>query len=242
MLKRSRNVAKAQGKETTRCLKGGTSGKIADAQACLGDDDKDKVGRAAFKVFSFDEKKCQTLADEPTFGFEGTEVLNQIAAGGMFGLASFLLGNDLNAVLSTEKADTSCQLEVVKRANKVVDVTRAAAAKASKNILKGKGAPAPNTPAALGDQVRAALDADNKIAKAGDQLAAKVGKKCEGTPTALATLFPASCDTATTAAELATCVETTARCGGCVQAAGSLRVFLSCDMFDNGVADLSCQP
>lgn len=254
LAKGGRKVAKSQGKDAVACLaayargrteKLGLPGQTQTAQACLGNDLKSRVLKAATKTLLKDAKKCLARPDQmPDYAYLGGDAVNAAATDERVGLSSDVFGPDLDAALATDAVDAAgadCQSDVSRAATKVHDAAVKVAFKAEKQGLAGAGGlPVVTSAAELATALENALAADTrgKIAKAKAKLLSRVAKRCTATGGSLASLFP-GCAPADVNA-LAACAGASAVCRACRTVETSDGLDLDCDLLDDGLVNTSC--
>jgi hypothetical protein len=235
-------VAKTQGKEHLACVKGAGKGTVADAQACLTADVKGKVAKAKGKTSAAATKSC-TVA--PSFGFTGAAAVNTAAQDADVDLVADVYGANLTSAIiscTTNKAGCGCQQKISKSVESLAAVKFATFVACKKAALKA-GA---NSSQALKDCVEnaatagsIAADTKGKIAKSVSNLNAAIVKSCQ-TPAVTAGAFPGKC-TGLDGALLGTCLDTQVECRVCTAINEMDGLFVNCDLFDNGIADASCE-
>ena len=235
MLKAGATIAKAQARETSLCLKQRAKGALTaeEATACLLADAKGRVAKAQARA---DALEATTCAAPPSFAYTGAAVTGEAAQGETFGLAHEIYGADPGAaaVLRTEDpAGAACQGAVQKAIDKVQVIEQKAYAKCRKVGLRaGTVFDAASLRSCL-DEV--AADPSGKSAKARAGVANAVAKKCGGSD--LDALFPGACSGSP---DHANCLADRASCRTCLFLSDADALDADCDVFDDGVANLSC--
>jgi hypothetical protein len=229
-------VAGAQDKAIQRCLKSSAS-KGESATACL-----------ALPGRGMDKARAKTRADEdrlcsempPDFGPLDADVVNDAAEETERATLPELFGADLDAALVRQADDRSaakCQQAVVKAVYKCQGAQIEAFNGCKETALKRGGATSPEVLArCLG------VDADGKVAKECDPLSGPLATKvlprtCGGVD--LLAAFP-GCGTADPGG-LASCLDEAVACGVCLGLSEADGLGADCDLFDDGVANASCQ-
>jgi len=229
-------VARAQDQTVGRCIRA-FARNGASADACLGAV-APKVARARAKTDSAQAKKC--TGTPMGFGPADSGIVNDAASAAGLGVISAVFGSPLDAALVTVAADPTgarCQSSLAKEGGKCLATRIKEFNRCKKKGLKGgtvvEGA---DLAACLGS------DPKGKIARACDEttgkLATKILPKACGTVD-LARSFPGCA--VTTQNELATCVETSARCEACTALTNADGFSQDCDLFDDGVTNASCR-
>jgi hypothetical protein len=253
MNRASVSVGKAQGRESSKCVKlaaRGATDKLGippqtqTAQACLTNDVKGRVQRKVNRLADRDASKCLAEPQQlPDFGYVGT--LGAVAAVLVesLGLTAELFGSDLDAALvlkDQDKVGAKCQEIAHRWTYKVFDTVTKEVEKSVNDFLRGKTLPHADSTPTLSSAARNVMEADPKgrIARAERRLADKIERVCQGDLTGL---FPGTCSGgAGTALDLAECANEAARCRSCKAAEGFGALTLDCEEFDNGLADSSC--
>jgi len=223
-------VSKSESKLAQKCMKDAANGKLTGtADACVADDEKGKVAKS----------KGKTLADEASKCGEGTGFVSatgaQINQSGEFqtlALTNDLLGATIDTSVQVDKNDAKCQQKVQKALDKVLATKLKSYGKCLKAAL------AAATDITSLNNCLTGLAADEKVLKAISKLGDARSKSCAGL--ALSTIFPGSCSSAPTEPEFDDCVDALAECRACTLLGGANGLTVDCDLFDNGVADLSC--
>ena len=238
------NVAKAQGKENARCLKDAGNAKIppATAQSCLTADANGKVQKKKDKTTALDAATCNP---PPGFGYAGATSVNTADVQGEVDLAADVFGSDLGAAVipcATNKPGCKCQQKVLGAVEKLVDVKFGLFVKCKKAALKAGANAAAALEACVNDAGTPgsiAADTNGKVAKAVGKLSDAITKKCD-TPGVTAGSFPGNCSAALNAATLGPCLDTEVECRACQMINQSDSLGVDCDLFDDGIANSSC--
>jgi hypothetical protein len=208
MNKNLQKVAATAGKEASACVKNATKGKESDPYGCLSADAKGKVAKAMGKTGPAYTKNC--TVEVPAFGVTDPNTVNQVAQEKEFDLVARIFGHDLAEALAdpANKNDGKCQQTAIKDAAKCQDTYMKTFNGEKKSALKaGSVSDASGLAALLGN------DPKGKIGKACGKIATDIGKKCGGTESVLSDLFP-GCGT-DDQGELASCLESAAKCTAC---------------------------
>jgi cysteine-rich repeat protein len=238
--KQAAKIAKTQNKESTKCLKDKSKGKVADFDACLIGDLKGKVQKAKDKAAAGQGKKCNQ-ADLPTFGFINDIAGVQASAmNGPIALANVLFGNPGDGAIApkSDKVGSKCQGIVLKSATKVYDTIWSELNKSKKQAIKGtKNVTAATNDGELTAALRGTFTTSKKLPKAVQKLNDKPPKKCEGGDPA--TLFPGACTNAQIG-DVLTCVTQQTACLACTSYNEVDDVSIDCDQVDDGLMNASC--
>ncbi len=226
--KLSKTVSKLQQK----CLKDAANGKLTGTtDACISDDEKGKVAKT----------EARTLSDETKHCFDGTGFVtatgaqtNLSAKNQTDQLGRDLLGSTLHDAVQVDKSNAKCQQKVQKALDKVLATKLKSYTKCAKNVARDEL----TINLAPFENCLLALPLDAKVVKAITKLTDARAKTCDTLP--LNTIFPGNCAAAGTPALFDTCIDTAAECRACTTIAGMNGLATDCDLFDNGVADLSC--
>jgi hypothetical protein len=235
-------VNKAQNRESLRCWKLCQKGKEPSAEACWLSDPRQKVSKAAEKVFDREPGLCGGITPPP---FAYTSAFIVVAAGreqSLFFLQDLYgVAPDSAAGLGAGDRDVArCQQEAIKRGHKVEETLLKTANKTKKRYLKGsRQVPPVSDASSLATMITSMILGDGKLEKQGQKLEDRVEKRCSvlGAST-LQGAFP-GCDVATTS-ELAGCVLAAARCRGCWKLNLMDDLTLDCDLLDDFQANTSC--
>lgn len=224
-------VSKFEGKLAEKCMKDGASGKLSGtADECIAADGNLKVAKSKGKTLSDEAGKCP----------EGTGFVTmsgvQVNASSQFQTLAMLhglLGSNLEDALQLAESSSKCQQSVQRAMGKVL----AAKLKSYGKCLKGVADSAVDI-----SSLNACLEAtasDSKVLKAVGKLATARDRSCS--PSALSAIFPGSCSGAATPIAFDACADALAECRACTILGGTNGLSVDCDLFDNGVADLSCE-
>ena len=225
-------VARTQGKENVACLKG------AGTQVCLTADAKSKVSKAKSKTTADASKSCGTV---PSFGYTSAAIINGAAAQGEVDLTADVFGPDLGLAVigcTSNKAGCACQQKILKTVEQLASVKLAAFVKCKKAVLAAGATSAESLRKCVSDDGQPgsiADDVNGKIAKTVDALNAAITKSCNPPGSA----FPGTC-TGLSGSTLGACLDRQVECRVCQIINEMDGIFVNCDLFDNGVADLSC--
>jgi Trypsin/Bacterial pre-peptidase C-terminal domain len=249
-------VTRAQAGGVDACLRAFARGRTAKlgrgaqtrtADACLGNDVSGRVSRALERTLGRDERRCQARPEQlPDFAYRGAGPVNGAARGQATALTEDLFGPSLDPTLVERSAApraAACQEAVAKGAGGVVEAATRLSAGALRDALRGRG---PAAPAASSAGVEAAIlsafaaDGGSRLTRARERLQRRVGGRCAATESPLATLFPGVCGTVTSSAELADCADRVALCRACQAQNAMAGLALDCDLFDDGLPDLTC--
>ena len=243
MNKDGQKVDNKQLKDNETCLKLHQKGKLvpASVEECVLGDYKGKVAKAEEKTVKDDAKLCVPLNPQPPFAYTGAATVNGAAVLGPQRLLDDIFGRPLdNSVLITKadnKETAACQLEMLKRADKLEDTILKEVVKAKKTTIKD---PAVNTEEELETALGRALSSSKKITNTKQQLRDKVSKKCVNlAPAAVPATFPGEC----TGLDLDTveeCVIAAATCVACKKINIFDALEINCDLLDNQADDGSC--
>lgn len=235
-------VNKVQNKESVWCWKRFQAGKELSASGCWLSDPRQKVAKAAQKVFDKHQKACSDITMPP---FAYTSAFVVVAAGrdqSLYFLEDVYGGSpDTPASLGASlKEIGKCQGEALKRGHKLEESLLKTGNKTKKTYLKGTRQMPPVTDAtSLSSLIGGVMLFDPKLDKLGAKLEQGIGKRCGALdPSALQSAFP-GCN-ATTASGLAACVRASARCRGCWKLNEMDDLTVSCDQVDDGISNTSC--
>lgn len=259
-------VLKEQGKNNRTCLRDagrgltfklGNPGQEQTAQACLTNDVRGKIAKKAAKVDDKDATRCLAEpAQMPAFGYTGASAVNGAAAAASIAVVADLFGADLDAAVIPRDDDTGekdaadCQYEVLRRTNDLLDEHWKELVRHKKDVLKGKKRLTGSDPERavtndleLARELEAIIVADSKgkLQKSLDKLTDRVTDKCADATTPIATMFPGTCASEGSLADLASCAGRSAATRFFESVAAFDALALDCDFLDDGAANGSCE-
>jgi acetyl esterase/lipase len=267
--KRSAAIAKEQGKVSVSCVQHwarqkleriALDGQDASPQACLTNDVRKRVGKRIAQLAGKELDRCTDPL--PEFAYATGAASGSAARDSALALIADILGPDLDLTVVVADPDlggdpkgSRCQIEAMKRTQRVYDNLWRFALKAKKKALDGKDrltggdleAPVGST-LELQAEVLAFLATNKRavIAAGRDEarLRVRVQNRCNAAAdpptTPMADLLPGKCGGAADWDTLSTCLIERARCRFCEASHAVDGASLNCDGFDNGVVDLSC--
>jgi hypothetical protein len=245
MNKSGANVNKTQLKQNERCMMDFQREKLIPPMtfdSCMAADRKDKVLRAWRKTLMREDAKCASLDVPPHFAYTDSGTVNGAAENGGQALAHTIFGwSVLDADLATmaDSRDTArCQLEMLKRANKLENTILKEVNKAKKRALKDE---AVGNNATLEARLQTVFSSNRKINRTQKTLERGVDRKCDALRAHPDEIFPGKCSEGDpNLGELEACVIAAARCEACsmINAFDDLR--LDCDQADDQTANESC--
>jgi cysteine-rich repeat protein len=222
------------GKLATTCVTAASKGNEPDPDACLANDEKGTVAKAAAKLAGDDAKKCASGA---AFGYTSAATAAASSDAGMRALVHDVYGPTLTGVIGTAGVG-KCQVAVLSSLQKILKAKTNLFLTCKKNGLKGK----PQLFQSSGDLESCfdplIDDTAGMIAKAVTSLQETVEKKCAAVP--FASGFPGTCAGAGDAAALAACIDRRVECRTCQVFNGVDGLARSCDLVDDGTANASC--
>jgi len=237
-------VAKAQGKDICKCIKGGAQGKLAplNIEQCTTADTDGKVEKAKGKTISKEFPDC---APAPPFGATDSATVNQVAVDKELLLIHEIFGSDLDTaiILKADNPDGhKCQIDIAKATKKCQDTKLKEFNSCKKNALKGKnGDPVESGPdlqqRCLEDPTSGRIpDPKGKIqSTCGTKLDARISKSCSGVDQA--TAFAGACFNAP---DLGVCLDRLVECQVCLGLNIADGLVRNCDLFDDGSVNQSC--
>jgi hypothetical protein len=235
-------VAKAQGREHLGCVRSAGKGTlVGPAQACLTADAKGKVAKASAKTVTAETKSCGTA---PDYGYVGATAVNAAAKQADLDLVADVYGADLGAAViacATNGVGCTCQQKVSKGVEALAAVKLATFVACKRAALRAGATSAAALAACVGDggtSASIAADKKGKIAKLLAKLSATVTNGCGGTG-ATSGAYPGACGAATGPA-LAACLDRQVECRVCQAINESDGLAVSCDLFDDGLANATC--
>jgi hypothetical protein len=247
MNKNGERVNKAQLRENERCLKDFQREKLSASMtfdACTTADRKDKVLRAEDKTSTREGKKCAPPDALPPFAYTGSATVNPAAIDGALALTYEIFGSPpvLDANLATRAADketAKCQLEMLKRADRLENTVLKEVNKAKKKALKDESV---NRAAALEARLQAVFSSNKRINSARDRLVKGVDRKCADLQAPPDAIFPGyDCAKLNpNLSEVEACVIAASRCEACVKINTFDALSLDCDLVDDLNTNGSC--
>jgi hypothetical protein len=246
MNKNGEKVNRAQLKEIERCLNDFQREKLVASMtfdSCMTADRKDRVQRAADRTATRDGKKCAPPLAPPPFAYTDSATVNAAAVDGALWLTYEIFGGPpvLDADLATRannKDAAKCQLEMLKRADKLENTVLKEVIKAKKKALKDETV---DSGAALEAKLQTVFSSNKRINRTEDRLMRGVDRKCAALPAAPDTLFPGACGSGDpNLNEVETCVIAAARCEACLKINAFDGLNLNCDQADDQAANGSC--
>jgi len=246
MNKNGEKVNKAQLRENERCLSDFQREKLVAPMtfdACMTADRRGKMQRAWERTAMRESRKCVSLYVPPPFAYTDSATVNAAAVDGALALASKIFGGppvlDANLVTSADDKETAkCQLEMLKRADKLENSVLKEVIKAKKKALKDETV---NSGAALGAKLWAVFSSNDKINSAQRMLLNGVDRKCAALPTPPDAIFAGECsEGGPSLSEVEACVIAAARCEACVTINAFDDLNLNCDRADDQDVNGSC--
>jgi hypothetical protein len=250
LYKAGAKLTKAQGKTNSSCVqydqklqtgKLGNPGQELTTDACLTNDPKGKLAKAAAKVADVD---CSSA---PTFGSAGANRVAGASSSQSRAVLRDVFGPNLNDIVLYapaygDDAGAACHTTIVKDVAALNNALWSVMAAAAKDALSGKNGPAAASATDLASAISAALEADaaGKIASSVTTLGDDMVATCEAATKPIFQLFRGSCAGAADGAELATCALHATRCRFCRGTKGATDLPFDCDTFDDGAANDSC--
>ncbi len=247
MNKSGLRVNKAQLKENEWCLNNYQSEKLdppATFDQCLTQDRRGKVQKAKAKTEAGEAEKCDPLNPPPAFAYTDAATVNAAAIDAGLGINYVIFGgppvSDSDLFTKAESRLTAkCQLEMLKRADRLESAVFTQIYKAKKKALRDESV---DSKVALEAKLGSVLSSNSKINKAEERLVNGVHKRCDflGRPTGK--IFPGSCGAGNPSlSEVEDCVIAAARCEACLKINAFDDLDLDCDQADNQLLDSSCQ-
>jgi len=235
-------VNRTQNRESQRCWGLFQKGKEPSAQSCWLSDPRQKVMKAAEKVFDTEQKLCLGISP-PSFAFAGAVVVTMAGREQslLFLTDLFASAPDAVAALGVGNPDIGrCQLEAVKAGHQLEEALLKSANGAKKMYLKGTAqVPAATDAPTLASMITSSVLGDQKLAQRQQKLGERILSRCEALGSSdFPAAFPACF--ATSASALGGCVAKAARCRGCNKVAQMDELPIDCDMIDDLAVNSSC--
>ena len=229
-------VVQAQQARIAGCLKLAATGKLPagqTAEQCLSADVRGRVAKAIAKTVEAEGKLCGRA---PSFGFGGAAALNAAAVNDGRDLEQVLFGPDLSPVAisrATDRLGAGCQAKVTKAVQQLLLTELGVYHGCKQKGLKGGQITSSPTLDACLDAITD--DVKEKIGKAVEKLGKIVADKCQGVT--LGSAFPGAC---AGAPDLGACLAVRSRCETCQTVLAADALSRSCDVFDDGIVNGSC--
>ncbi len=247
-------LAKARGKQICSCIKDGTKGALQGTiEDCLDDDPKLKLSKLEGKLSNGFAKKCvgqdkDGVGRFPPFG-STTELLAEATIIAEYdakelGLIHDVFGPDLDLAIAdetTQPEEAKCQVKLAKAVKKCQDTKLAVFNKCKKDGLKGKPGltfvEAADVEACMGQDPK--LKVDRACSPATGKIFKAIDKTCDGVASLSATVAGCGSDDP---AVVSACLNRLVECRVCLALNAVDGLSRDCDDFDDGLANLSCQP
>jgi hypothetical protein len=248
MNKNGAKVNKVQLRENERCLRDFQREKLSASMtsfdACTTADRKGKVRKAEQRTAKREAKKCGPPNAIPPFAYTNSPTVNAAAIDGALALTYEIFGSPpvLDANLATKAADketAKCQLEMLKRADKIENTVLREVNKAKKKALKDENV---DSAAALEVRLQAVFSSNRRINSARDRLVKRVNRKCADLQAPPDAIFPGyDCATPNpNLSQVEACVIAASRCEACVKINTFDALGLNCDQADDLNTNGSC--
>jgi hypothetical protein len=244
MNKNGEKVNKAQLKENERCLRTFQTDKLVAPtfDVCTTADEKGRVDRAEERTETREAKKC--VSPLPPFAYTDSATVNEAAVDGALALTYAIFGGppvlDANLVTRAENRETAkCQLEMLKRADKLENIVLKEVNKAKKKAIKDESV---DSAAALEAELWAVFSSNKRIQRTEDRLVRVVDRKCAVLQVPPSTVFPGACEERKNPnlREVEVCVIAAARCEACLKINDFDDLNMDCDLADDQVSNDSC--
>jgi hypothetical protein len=249
MSKNGERVNRMQLKENERCLidfqRERLTGGPGSFEACVLADRKGRVQKAADRTASRENKKCDSLDSLPPYAYTDSATVNAAAIDRARSLMYRIFGGPpaMDSNLFTKAGDkdaASCQLEAIKRADKLENTVVKEIVRAKKIAIKDEVA---DSSQALEGALEAVFSSTDRINLAEARLIQGVDGKCAALPFATGTLFPGSCGLGNPSlSQVEECLIAAARCEACLKINAFDALNLNCEQADDQSNNGSCQP
>jgi len=244
MNKNGEKVNKAQLMENEWCLRAYQRGDLDGStyEDCIDADEKGRVQRAEDRTKDRDEKKCESLDEPPPFAYTSWKVVNPAAVAGARELTYDIFGDpvsDDDLVTRAENRETAkCQLEMLKRADRLENTVLKELNKTKKKAIKDE---AVTSDAALEAELEDVFISNDRITRTQDKLVRWVDRMCAVLQVPPSTVFPGDCGLGNpTLREVEVCVIGAARCEACLKMNAFDALSLDCELADDQVDNDSC--
>jgi hypothetical protein len=198
MNKNGEKVNKAQLRENERCLRSFQADKLVGPMAfntCTMADEKGRVERAEERTETREVRKCDSLDEPPPFAYTDSATVNEAAVDGALALMYEIFSGppvlDDSLVTRAEDRETAkCQLEMLKRADKLESTVLKEVNRAKKKAIRDE---AVDSDAALEAVLQAVLTSNDRIDRTENRLIRWVDRKCAVLQVPPDTIFPGEC-------------------------------------------------
>jgi hypothetical protein len=190
-----------------------------------------------------ENRSCVSLDVPPPFAYTDSATVNAAAEYGARALIYKIFGGSLArdahlATLADSKDTSRCQLEMLRRANKLENTIVKEVNKAKKQALKVEWVLSDTVLAA---KLWAVFSSNDRISRAQGMLVKGVDKKCAALPTPPDAIFAGECSEGDPSlSEVEACVIAAARCEACMKINAFDDLNLDCDHADDQTANWSC--
>jgi hypothetical protein len=246
MNKNGEKVNKTQLMENERCLKSFQRGNLSEPayEICIIADEKGRVQRAKDRTKNVDERKCESLDEPPPFAYTSWKTVNPAAVAGARDLTYDIFGGppvlDDNLVTRAENRETAkCQLEMLKRADRLENTVLKELNKAKKQAIKDETV---TSDAALEAELENVFISNDRITRTQDKLVRWVDRMCAVLQVPPSTVFPGDCGLGNPILrQVEVCVIGAARCEACLKMNAFDALSMDCDLADDDTDNDSCE-
>jgi hypothetical protein len=190
-----------------------------------------------------ENRSCVSLDVPPPFAYTDSATVNAVAEYGARALIYKIFGGPLPrdahlATLADSKDTARCQLEMLRRANKLENTVLKEVNKAKKQALKLDWVLSDTT---LEAKLWAVFSSNDRISRARGMLVNGVDRKCAALPTPPDAIFAGECSEGDRSlSEIEACVVAAARCEACMKINAFDDLNLHCDQADDQDVNESC--
>jgi hypothetical protein len=237
MNKNGERVNKAQLRENERCLRlfqADNLDPLTTFDSCANADEMGRVQRTEDRTTDREIRKCDSLDEPPPFAYTNAETVNPAAVNGARELIYKIFGGSpvLDSSLAKRADDREtarCQLEILKRADKLENTVVKELNKAKRKAIKDQTV---DSGAALEAELQAVFVLNDRITKAEERLVKQVDRKCGVVDAPVNTIFPGECGAgASSLSEVEFCVIAAARNEACLKINAFDDLHLDCDFW-----------
>ncbi|HYC53985.1 MAG TPA: hypothetical protein VEL28_03505 [Candidatus Binatia bacterium] len=245
VFKQAAKIAKSQTKTNSSCLKYsqgdlidklGGEGQYKSADACLTNDQKGKLAKAAAQLSSI----VADCVAQPDFGSAGDNAAGS-GSGHARAIVRDIFGLNVDqlwrALSYDDEAAADCQTALVASTGKFYNTILKEGASALETALAAGAVDAIGLTTAIDAALTA--DAKGKLAKGEASVLADAAETCGVTTQPILELVRGSHET-TNGDDLGAVAVQVTRCQGCLAIAGATALDLDCDSFDDDAANSSC--
>jgi len=246
MNKSGETVNKVRLAENERCMTDFQREKLVTPMtfgSCSSADRRGRMQKAGERTQTREVRKCDGLDEPPPFAYSHSATVNAAAVTGSSWLTQQIFGSPsmMDTGLATKASDpdaAKCQLEVLKRTNKLESTVLNELVKEKKRALKDETV---DNGSALAERLAQVYGPNARIERARGALLYGAARRCAGVEIPLADIFAGHCgDGDPNISAVAFCAIVAAHCAACETLNTFDDLNLDCDQLDDGIANGSC--